>query len=109
MREFALALAQIRIEPGQKARNIAEAVRTIDSARELQRAEMVLLPEALPLGWTHSTARKEAEVIPEGEWCRALSAAARRNKVWVCSGAIERDADRIFNSAVLINAEGEIV
>jgi predicted amidohydrolase len=109
MREFALALGQIRIQPGQKDQNIATAVRAIDSSRQLHGADVVLLPEALPLGWTHSSARKEAEAIPDGEWCRVLSQAARRNNVWVCSGAIEREGDRIFNSAVLINPEGKVV
>src|SRR6185503_20904969 len=109
MREFVLALGQIPIQPGQKDQNIAEAVRAIDSSQQLYGADVVLLPEALPLGWTHSSARKQADAIPDGAWCRVLSEAARRNKVWVCSGAIEREGDRVFNSAVLIDSKGKIV
>jgi len=109
MREFVLALGQIRIQPGQKDLNIAEAVRAIDSSQQLYGADVVLLPEALPLGWTHSSARKHAEAIPDGAWCRVLSEVARRNKLWVCSGAIERTGDQIFNSAVLIDSEGRVV
>jgi predicted amidohydrolase len=105
MREFFLALAQIHVQPGRKAENIANAIETIDLAARTDGSDVVLLPEALPLGWTHSSARNEAERIPEGEWCVALTKAARRNKVWICSGVIERDGDRIFNSAVLINAD----
>jgi predicted amidohydrolase len=109
MREFSLAVGQIFIRPGQKALNIAKAVRTIDLSQKVDGADIVLLPEALPLGWTHPSARTEADPIPDGEWCRALIGAARRNKVWVCSGVIEKDKDRIFNSAVLINPDGDVV
>ena len=90
MREFFLALGQIPVQPGQREQNIARAIKTIDLAHVCDGAEVVLLPEALPLGWTHPSARTDAEPIPDGEWCCALSDAARRNKVWVCSGVIER-------------------
>ena len=109
MREFFLTIGQIPIQPGRKAENSSRAINAIDSGSRLDGVDVVLLPEALPLGWTHSSARTEAEPIPDGAFCRALSEAARRNKVWVCSGLIERDRDRIFNSAVLINADGEVV
>jgi predicted amidohydrolase len=109
MREFSLALGQIQIRPGRKGENIAGAIKTIDGVVGLRGCDVVLLPEALPVGWTHSAARQEAESIPDGEWCQALCSAAKRNKVWVCSGVIERDGGRIFNSAVLINPEGRVV
>jgi predicted amidohydrolase len=109
MQELFLALGQIHVQPGEKKQNIANAIRAVDQSQRLDGADIVLLPEALPLGWTHPSAREQAEPIPDGEWCHALSEAARRNKVWVCAGALERDRDRIFNSAVLINSEGEVV
>src|SRR5688572_17273938 len=98
MREFFLAIGQIAIQPGRKAENIANAIKTIDLAADFDGSDIVLLPEALPLGWTHPSARQEAEQIPDGAWCRALMQAARRNKVWVCSGVIEKHNNQIFNS-----------
>src|SRR5687767_15335141 len=109
MQELFLALGQIHVQPGDKKQNIANSIRAIDLSQRLDGADIVLLPEALPLGWTHPSARTQAEPIPDGEWCRALSEAARRNKVWVCAGTVERAGDRIFNSAVLINSDGEVV
>ena len=109
MREFCLALAQISIQPGQKAANIAKAVKAIELSHKLDGADLVLLPEALPLGWTHPSARGDADPIADGEWRRALSGAARRHHTWICSGAIERAGEKIFNSAVLINPDGEVV
>jgi predicted amidohydrolase len=107
MRQFFLGVGQIRVQPGRRRENMENAITAIDVSQR-GGADMVLLPEALPLGWTQPSAREEAEPVPDGEWCRALCSAAKRNKVWVCSGVIERDQDRIFNSAVLISSEGEI-
>lgn len=109
MPEFFLAIAQIPVQPGRKAENISTAISAIDYASRLDGADIVLLPEALPLGWTHPSARTDAEMICEGEFSRALCDAARRNRIWVCSGIIERDRERVFNSAVLINSDGEVV
>jgi predicted amidohydrolase len=108
MAAFALAMVQMCVEPGQKARNISHARDLIDSAAR-DGAQIVLLPEALPLGWTHSSARKQAEEIATGEWCQALASAARGNRTWICSGIIERCDNRIFNSAVLFDDRGEAV
>ena len=39
-------------------------------------ATVVVLPEAMTLGWTHPSARTEAEAIPGGETCTVLRDAA---------------------------------
>jgi len=108
MSQFSLGLIQLHVAPGCSRENTANALRAIELAANAG-AQLVLLPEALPIGWTHGSARKSAEPIPGGEWCRALANTARRRKVWICSGAVERHADRIYNAAVLINADGDLV
>lgn len=105
---FTLAMIQMRVEGGQKERNLQHARELIDRAAD-QGAQVVLLPEAMPLGWTHSSARKEADAIPNGESCAMLRDLARKHRIYVCSGVIERDGERIFNSAVLISPEGELL
>lgn len=52
-----LALAQIRVEPGRPEENLVRAEAAIRQARE-DGAEIVLLPEVLDFGWTHSSARE---------------------------------------------------
>ena len=47
--------------------------------------------------------------MPGGEACERLRAAARKHRVLVCAGIIERDGDRLYNAAILISAEGEIL
>lgn len=103
-----LALVQMLVEGGAKARNLTRAEARIGEAAAIG-ASIVLLPEALDLGWTHPSARTEAKPIPEGEPCRRLRAAAQRHGVFVCAGRTERSGDRLFNASVLIDPQGEIL
>ena len=105
---FKLAMVQMRVEGGQKQRNLQHARELIAQAAG-EGAQVVLLPEAMPLGWTHSSARKEADTIPDGETCRVLAELARTHRVYICSGVIERDGKRVFNSAVLIGPDRELL
>lgn len=103
-----LALVQMRVEGGAKAANLSRAERFVAEAAGAG-ADVVLLPEALTLGWTHRSARTLAEDIPGGESCERLRAAAQREAVFVCAGVIERAGSLIFNSAVLFDPRGELL
>jgi predicted amidohydrolase len=103
-----LALVQMLVEPGQKEANLARAERWLARAAA-QRADVAVLPEALPLGWTHPSARREADEIPDGASCARLRRAARQHRLWVCAGIVERAGETIFNSAVLIDPAGVVV
>ena len=104
---FKLALIQMRVEGGLKDANLARAERCIAEAGRAG-ASVVLLPEAMTLGWTHSSARTDADEVPSGQSCRLLADAARRNGVYVCAGLIERCGPSIFNSAVIIAPDGQV-
>jgi len=103
-----LAMVQILVEPGRKEVNLARAEQYIGAAAR-QGAEMIVLPEAMSLGWTHPSARKEADEFPHGESCCRLRHAAKTHGVFVCSGLVERAGEKIFNSAVLIDSSGQII
>ncbi|MCJ7772780.1 MAG: carbon-nitrogen hydrolase family protein, partial [Desulfobacterales bacterium] len=103
-----LAMAQILVEGGEKQNNLNRAIERIEEAAK-NKADIVLLPEAMDLGWTHSKAKTEAEPIPMGSTFKTLAEAAKKNGVFVCAGIIEKDGDRTFNAAVLINRNGELV
>ena len=107
-RGFRLAMIQMRVDGGRSADNMARAEGRIAEAATAG-ARVVLLPEALTLGWTHPAAGAEAEPIPAGESYQRLRACARRHQVYVCAGLVERAGDRVFNSAVLIDPEGELL
>ena len=105
---FKLALVQMRVEGGNKAANLRHAAELISKAAA-QGAQVVVLPEAMPLGWTHSSARTQSDEIPTGESCRMLQEAARRHRLYICSGLIERAGDKLFNAAILVDPQGEIL
>jgi predicted amidohydrolase len=105
---FKLALIQMQVEGGRKAENLRRAADFIARAAD-QGAQVVVLPEAMTLGWTHPSARVEADAVPTGESCTFLKAAAVRHSVYVCAGLVEKAGAQIFNAAVLINPQGEVL
>ncbi len=105
---FKLALVQMHVEGGNKSKNLLNAKKNIIKAAG-SGAEVILLPEALDLGWTHPGAKMEAAPIPEGDTSRLFLELARDLKVYICSGLVEKAGDKTFNSAVLISPEGEVI
>lgn len=103
-----LALIQMLVEGGRPAENLERARSRIGQAAAAG-ARIVLLPETLDCGWTHPSAREHASMIPDGASCRALRQAAREHHVYVCAGLTERSGNQIFNAAVFIQPDGEVV
>ena len=107
-RAFNLALVQMYVEPGAKSRNLDHACELISRAAS-SGAEIILLPEALTTGWTDPSAASAADAIPNGESCRILSDAAQSHGVHLCAGIIERQNQNLFNAAVVIDPEGNVI
>jgi len=100
-------MAQILVEGGNPDANLERAVRRIREAAERE-CRVVVLPECLNLGWTHPSARKLAEPIP-GAHADRLCEAARKHDIYVTAGLVERDGEKLFNAAVLIVPDGEML
>ena len=105
---FKLALAQMLVECGRKEANLRRAMDRIQEAAAAG-AQVVVLPEAMTLGWTHSSAKSDADEIPDGASCLRLREAARRSRIYVCAGLVERSGPLIFNSATLIGPDGDVL
>ncbi|HMJ91067.1 MAG TPA: nitrilase-related carbon-nitrogen hydrolase, partial [Candidatus Acidoferrum sp.] len=69
-----VALAQMLVKPGEKQANLAHAESWIAQAAT-RGVDVVVLPEALTLGWTHPSAQTLADEVPGGESCARLQAA----------------------------------
>jgi predicted amidohydrolase len=108
MKEFRIALAQMYVEPGQKEKNLEHAVELIAEAAQ-NRADIILLPEVMDLGWTHPSAKELADPIPDGEACKRLSGAAAKHNIYVCAGLVEKDGEKFYNAAVIIDAHGKVL
>jgi predicted amidohydrolase len=78
----------------------------IDSAGKLG-LDVVCLGEAITQVGTDSSVRDCAEPIP-GPSTQQLGEAARRNRIWVVAGLTEREGDLVYNTAVLLNRDGQL-
>ena len=103
---FTLGMAQIMVEGGQPQANLGRAVTRIREAAQLG-CRLVVLPECMDLGWTHSSARQLAQPIP-GAHSDRLAQAARAHHIFVVAGLVERAGDRFYNAALLLDPHGEI-
>ena len=104
---FRLGMAQIVVEGGQAEANLSRGIARISEAAEMG-CQVVVLPECMDLGWTHSCAKHFAQPIPGAHSAR-LAYAAQENQIFVVAGLVERAGDKIYNSAVLIDPQGEIL
>lgn len=103
-----LAMAQMRVSGGDLRSNLLRAARMTAQAAA-GGADIIVLPEAMDLGWTHHSAPVLAEAVPGGSTFDYLSDLAADNAIYLCGGITERDGDDIYNSAVLIDRGGQLL
>jgi predicted amidohydrolase len=108
VRNYRLALVQMAVEGGRLENNLARATDRIREAA-IGGAKIALLPEVMDLGWTHPSVRQLAFEIPQGKTCQVLCNAARENSIYVCAGITERDGDKLYNAAVIIDPTGTVI
>jgi len=105
---FKLAIVQMRVDGGSRIKNLERAGERIKEAAN-NNAEIILLPEAMDLGWTDPSSLKEAQPVPCGETSNFLTEMAKKYKVYICSGLTEKDGEKVYNSAIIIDPVGEII
>ncbi len=106
-RNFKLGMAQMLVEGGAVEQNLRRAAHMIAEAAQ-QGCRVVALPECLDIGWTDPAARELAQPIP-GPHAEVLCRAAHQAQIYVVAGLTERAAGRIYNAAILISPEGDIL
>jgi predicted amidohydrolase len=104
---FKLAMGQMLVEGGNVAANLERAKNMINAAAAAG-CSIIVLPECLDIGWAHPKAQELAEPIP-GKYSSELCSAACSNKIYVAAGLTERYGDRLYNSALFISPEGNIL
>ena len=107
-RSLKLAMIQMRVVPGDKAANLRHAAELVAEAAG-RGAQVALLPEAMPAGWTDASTPALADEISSGETCRVLSRLAGKHRLFLCSGFVERDGNRVFNAAALFGPDGRLL
>jgi len=102
-----VGMVQLLVEGGEPDRNLARAVEWIGKAAD-QGCDLALLPEVLDLGWTHPSAKNEATPIP-GPRSDLLCRAAAEKGLFICAGLTEAEGGRVYNTAVLIDDQGNLI
>lgn len=88
--------------------NFSKAEQMIEAAAK-QGAGLVCLPEIFYLDYSgpfKPELAKLAETLPDGPVCERLSAWAKRYRIAIVAGVLERDVTRIFNSCVAFDEKG---
>lgn len=105
---FKLAMIQMRVVPGDKAANLRHAAELVAAAAS-HGAQVAVLPEAMPAGWTDASTAALADEIPAGETCCLLSQLAEKHRLFLCSGLVERAGGRVFNAAAFFGPDGRLL
>ena len=108
---FKVAAVQMLSFEGEHERNLERMLARIAEAAEAG-ARLIVFPEASNNGYffkDRADAHRKATPIP-GPFTEALGREARKHGVWVVAGMFEQgDNDDVFNCAVLIGPDGELV
>jgi len=102
-----IGMGQLLVEGGEPERNLERALDMMEEAAE-QGCKVVVLPETLDLAWTHPSAKDEAEPVP-GPRSELLCEAAKRLNLYLCAGLTERDGDKVYNTAILADDQGQLL
>ncbi len=103
-----VAMIQMNVVGGQLNENLTRAESLVKEAAT-KGAEVAVLPECMDLGWTHPSSLMKATPIPDGEVFSRLSKLAKQFNIFICSGMTERDGDKVYNAAVLIDNHGKLL
>ncbi len=112
-RRFRAAAVQTLARLGDYEHNIALATGFVEDAVR-QGVELIVFPECMDTGYLFDSAehcRALAETVTDGPFVLALSALARKHRVYIASGITEWDPskEKIFNSGVMFGRTGKLV
>ncbi len=105
--KFSLGMGQMLVEGGEVTRNLGRAAQMIGEAAKRD-CKIAVLPECLDMGWTYPGAWELAQPIP-GDYSDKLCQTAKESNIYVVAGLTEKASDNIYNAAVLISPDGEIL
>lgn len=102
-----VASAQIFCLDGDRSGNLVRIENAVIKAKEAG-ADLVALPESCIFGWENPDAHKRAYPIP-GEDSDLLCAMAKKHKIYICIGLDEKDGEKLYGAAILIDDCGKIL
>ncbi len=106
-REIQIAMAQIMCIDGDRDGNLKRIEYAAQQANQ-QGADIVCFPEMALRGWVNPVAHQSASPIP-GTDSDALCELAKQHGIYLSIGLAEKVDQQLFDAAILIDDQGEIV
>jgi len=102
-----IAMAQVHCISSDRAGNLQRVRHALEDAKKAD-VQLVCFPETMLYGWVNPDAHKMASGIP-GKDVNAVREMAREFSLHVCIGLCEKDGGALYDSAVLIGADGAVL
>jgi predicted amidohydrolase len=102
-----VAICQILVIDGDREGNFRRIEYALEGART-QHADIAIFPESSILGWENPDAHKLATTIPGGDSER-IAALARQYHVMIAIGLDEKEGDKLYDAAILVDKTGKLL
>ena len=102
-----VAVCQILVIDGDREGNFRRIEYALKAAHA-KHADIATFPESSVLGWENPDAHTMATPIPGADSDR-IAALARKYAVMIAIGLDERDGDRLYDSAILVEKTGKLL
>lgn len=106
-RSVHLAICQILVIDSDREGNFRRIEYALESA-QAQHADIAIFPESSILGWENPDAHAMAFPIP-GRDSDRIAALARKYHMMIAIGLDEKDGDRLYDSAILVDKTGKLL
>ncbi|HLA38438.1 MAG TPA: carbon-nitrogen hydrolase family protein [Candidatus Glassbacteria bacterium] len=107
MEKVKVAIAQTRCTDSDLNGNLEKIAEKVEKAAA-EGAKMVFFPETADLGWVNPDAHRLAGPVPGGGASDRICNLARQHEIWIGVGLCEKDGDKLYDTAILVNPQGEI-
>jgi predicted amidohydrolase len=106
-KKIKIAMCQIFVQDGDREGNFVRIENAVAEAKK-GGAKIACLPESIILGWENPDAHERACPIPGPDSDR-LCALAGKYRIYICAGLDEKDGDKLYGAALLIDDAGKIL
>ncbi len=106
-RSVRLAVCQILVIDGDREGNFRRIEYALIDA-EAKGAQIAIFPESSILGWENPDAHRMANPIPGADSDR-IAALARQHHMMIAIGLDEKDGDKLYDSAILVDKTGALL
>src|SRR5208282_796518 len=102
-----VAVCQILAIDGDREGNYRRIEYALADA-QAKHAQIAAFPESVILGWENPDAHRLATAIPGADSDR-IAALARKHGLMIAIGLDEKDGDRLYDSAILVDKTGKLL